>query len=105
MMMPVEGIAVKLFLLFLLLLLCPDLLPGRLFVLQPLQLSLLLVALLPPLGDVLPQLIVHLPLLGQILGGGHPESDETGVKLSELWASSNLSSAEAKKTPAQICSQ
>merc|ERR1712088_1187320 len=35
----------------LLLLLSADLLPGGLFVLQPLQLSLLLGAFIPPLGD------------------------------------------------------
>merc|ERR1712130_448152 len=50
----------------LLLLLGADLLPGGLFVLQPLQLSLLLGAFIPPLGDVLPELIVHLRLLLEI---------------------------------------
>merc|ERR1712038_1878399 len=39
----------------LLLLLSTDLLPGGLFVFEPLQLRLLLGALIPPLGDVLPQ--------------------------------------------------
>merc|ERR1711964_755470 len=48
----------------LLLLLGADLLPGGLLVLQPLELGLLLGALIPPLRDVFPQLVVHLrPLL------------------------------------------
>merc|ERR1719458_1878196 len=55
----------------LLLLLGTDLLPGGLFVLQPLQLSLLLGALVPPLGDVLPQLVVHLGLLLEVFGRRH----------------------------------
>merc|ERR1719347_1086334 len=55
----------------LLLLLGADLLPGGLFVLQPLQLSLLLGAFIPPLGDVLPELIVHLRLLLEIFGRRH----------------------------------
>merc|ERR1712172_374678 len=44
----------------LLLLLGADLFPGGLLVLQPLQLGLLLGALIPPLRDVFPQLVVHL---------------------------------------------
>merc|ERR1719500_2152857 len=55
----------------LLLLLGTDLLPGGLFVFQPLQLSLLLGALVPPLGDVLPQLVVHLGLLLEVFGRRH----------------------------------
>merc|ERR1719225_687151 len=46
-----------------LLLLSTDLLPLGLLFLQPLQLLLLLGALLPPLVDVLPQLLVQLTLL------------------------------------------
>ena len=48
----------------LLLLLCPDLLPLGLLLLQSLELLLFLGALFPPLVDVLPQLLVQLPLLG-----------------------------------------
>merc|ERR1719460_783905 len=55
----------------LLLLLGTDLLPGGLLVFQPLQLSLLLGALVPPLGDVLPQLVVHLGLLLEVFGRRH----------------------------------
>merc|ERR1719295_355409 len=55
----------------LLLLLGTDLLPGGLFVLQPLQLSLLLGALIPPLRNVLPQLVVHLRLLLEVFGRRH----------------------------------
>merc|ERR1711863_147594 len=55
----------------LLLLLGTDLLPGGLFVFQPLQLSLLLGALIPPLGNVLPQLVVHLGLLLEVFGRRH----------------------------------
>merc|ERR1719481_2332742 len=44
----------------LLLLLGPDLLPGGLFVLEPLELGLLLGPFFPPLRDVLLQLLVHL---------------------------------------------
>merc|ERR1719370_1436734 len=56
---------------FLLVLLGTDLLPGGLFVFQPLQLSLLLGALIPPLGNVLPQLVVHLRLLLEVFGRRH----------------------------------
>merc|ERR1719385_276279 len=55
----------------LLLLLSTDLLPGGLFVLQPLQLSLLLGALIPPLRNVFPQLVVHLRLLLEVFGRRH----------------------------------
>merc|ERR1719290_910274 len=55
----------------LLLLLGPDLLPGGLFVLEPLELGLLLGPFFPPLRDVLLQLLVHLPLLGLVFGRGH----------------------------------
>merc|ERR1719516_290254 len=55
----------------LLLLLGTDLLPGGLFVFQPLQLSLHLGALIPPLGNVLPQLVVHLRLLLEVFGRRH----------------------------------
>merc|ERR1719385_524294 len=55
----------------LLLLLGTGLLPGGLFVLQPLQLSLLLGALIPPLRNVLPQLVVHLRLLLEVFGRRH----------------------------------
>merc|ERR1712012_1141821 len=55
----------------LLLLLSTDLLPGGLFVLQPLELCLLLGALVPPLTDVLPQLVVHLGLLLLVFGRRH----------------------------------
>merc|ERR1712158_189389 len=55
----------------LLLLLSTDLLPGGLFVLQPLELCLLLGPLVPPLADVLPQLVVHLGLLLLVFGRRH----------------------------------
>merc|ERR1719348_1667273 len=55
----------------LLLLLGPDLLPGGLFVLKPLEFGLLLGPFFPPLRDVLLQLLVHLPLLGLVFGRGH----------------------------------
>merc|ERR1712088_637972 len=55
----------------LLLLLSTDLLPGGLFVFEPLQLRLLLGALIPPLGDVLAQLVVHLRLLLEVFGRRH----------------------------------
>merc|ERR1719397_1512297 len=55
----------------LLLLLSTDFLPGGLFVFKPLQLSLLLGALIPPLRNVLPQLVVHLRLLLEVFGRRH----------------------------------
>merc|ERR1719273_1373399 len=55
----------------LLLLLSTDLLPGGLFVLHPLELCLLLGPLVPPLADVLPQLVVHLGLLLLVFGRRH----------------------------------
>merc|ERR1719397_1275238 len=55
----------------LLLLLGADLLPGGLLVLQPLELGLLLGALIPPLRDVFPQLVVHLRLLLEVFGRRH----------------------------------
>merc|ERR1719474_678416 len=55
----------------LLLLLGTDFLPGGLFVFKPLQLSLLLGALIPPLRNVLPQLVVHLRLLLEVFGRRH----------------------------------
>merc|ERR1719264_2019294 len=58
-------------LLVLLLLLGADLLPGGLLVLQPLELGLLLGALIPPLRDVFPQLVVHLRLLLEVFGRRH----------------------------------
>merc|ERR1740116_561173 len=60
----------------LLLLLGADLLPGGLLVLQPLQLGLLLGALIPPLRDVFPQLVVHLRLLREVFGRRHDDMSD-----------------------------